>query len=221
VTRERPHLLRRAIDCFRMQDYGPRELLVVVESDDSASRRVLDELRDPAIRRLEVAAVPKLSLGALRNAGIAACRGHYLAQWDDDDWYAPNRLGAQIAAIRKHRRPACVLARWILYDESRGQAYLSATRTWEGSIVVERAALPTYADRPRGEDTPVLEKLVAAGRVILLDEPWLYVYVFHGKNTWGREHFERNLLAYAARLAPHEEAQVRARLERFPSAQQT
>jgi glycosyltransferase involved in cell wall biosynthesis len=210
VTRDRPQLLRRAVNCFRRQDYEPRELVVVFESDDAATRGLLDGLRDPAIRRLEIPASPKLSLGALRNLGVASCRGHYLAQWDDDDWYAPNRLGAQIAALRATQVAACVLARWILYDAEREAAFMSVRRPWEGSLVAERSALPAYPELARGEDTVVIGALLAAGRLVALDDPWQYVYVFHGANTWERSHFERNLVAHATRLAPHEEARVRA-----------
>jgi len=210
VTRDRPHLLLRAVACFRRQEYEPRELVVVFESDDAATRALLEGMPDPAIRLLEIPASPKLSLGALRNLGIAGCRGQYLAQWDDDDWYAPGRLGAQIAALQASGQPACVLARWILYDVARDAAYVSTLRSWEGSLVAERNALPAYADCARGEDTPVIRALLEAGRLVAIDEPGLYVYVHHGANTWDRGHFERNLVAHATRLAPDEEARVRA-----------
>lgn len=212
VTRNRPGLLARAVDCFRRQDCGPRELVIVFESDDSATRALLGQWQDPAIRPVEVAATPKSTLGTLRNLGIACCRGQFVAQWDDDDWYAPNRLGAQIAALQATRLPACVLARWILYDAERDAAYMSVRRTWEGSLVAERSALPAYPELARGEDTAVIGALLAARRLVALDDPWLYVYVFHGGNTWERSHFERNLVAHATRLAPHEEDSVRVRL---------
>lgn len=210
VTRNRPRLLARAVDCFRHQDFGPRELVVVFESDDAATRALLQQWPDPSIRAVEVAATPRSTLGALRNLGIAHCRGQYVAQWDDDDWYAPNRLGAQVAALQASRKPACVLMRWILYDAERDAAYMSVRRTWEGSLVAERSALPAYPELARGEDTAVIGALLAAGRLVALDAPWLYVYVFHGGNTWERSHFERNLVAHATRLAPHEETRVRA-----------
>ena len=72
--------------------------------------------------------------------------------------------------------------------------------------------MPPYADRARGEDTPVIRALLDEGRVVAIDQPGLYVYVYHGANTWDRGHFERNLVAHATRLAPHEDAQVRALL---------
>lgn len=210
VTRDRPRFLARAVECFRRQDFGPRELVVVFESDDAATRALLAQWRDPEIRSVEVAATPKSPLGALRNLGIANCRGHYVAQWDDDDWYAPNRLGAQIAALRASRQAACVLARWILYDAERDAAYVSVRRAWEGSLVAERSTLPAYPDLARGEDTAVIGSLLAAKKLVALDEPWLYVYIFHGGNTWERGHFERNLVAHATRLASHDEARIRA-----------
>jgi glycosyltransferase involved in cell wall biosynthesis len=200
------------VNCFEQQDLDSRELLVVFESDDDDTRALLGTFCNPAIRHLEVPARPKLTLGALRNLGIASCRGRYLAQWDDDDWYAPGRLRAQIAVLRSSGKPACVLARWILYDAERDAAYISTQRPWEGSLVAQRSALPAYTDAVRGEDTPVIQALLATGSLAGLDEPWLYVYVFHGKNTWDRMHFERNLVAHGTRLGPREEARVRAQL---------
>jgi len=217
VTRGRADLLRRAVGCFRTQDLRPREMLVVHESDDEPTRAFLASLDDPEIRGLEVPAVPKRTLGALRNLGVAACRGRYVAQWDDDDWCAPDRLRVQVAALQASRKPACVLSRWILFDAERDAAYVSTHRTWEGSLVAERSALPPYADLARGEDTALIRALLDEGRLAAIDAPWLYVYVFHGGNTWDRAHFERNLVAYATRLPPPEEEVVRARLRAGPA----
>jgi glycosyltransferase involved in cell wall biosynthesis len=200
------------VACFRAQSLAPRELVVVYESDDDGTRNALAGMADGSIRAVEVPAEPRLSLGALRNLGIARCRGHYVAQWDDDDWHAPRRIEAQVAALRRHRRPACVLARWMLFDVARDAGWVSARRAWEGSLVAERSALPAYPDLARGEDTPVIAALAARGHLVALDEPWLYAYVFHGANTWDRAHFERNLVAHATRLAPDEEARLRETL---------
>ena len=38
-----------------------------------------------------------------------------MTQWDDDDWHAPARLDEQVAVVRQHNSPACVLSQWITY----------------------------------------------------------------------------------------------------------
>ena len=181
---------------------------MVYESDDLATRNYLATLQVPNIRTLEVQNVPKQPLGALRNLALQSARGRYVAQWDDDDWYAPNRIEEQLKALVQSGKAACVLSQWIIYDESTRFAYLSAQRTWEGSLLALRAAMLPYPALARGEDTPVIERLLAQGSLALLPRADLYVYVNHGSNTWGRAHFEQNLLTYAQALAPEVAAQV-------------
>ena len=105
-------LLRRSIKCFLHQTYPYRELVVVYESDDEATRQFLTALGESSIHPLEVPAVPRLTLGSLRNIALQAGTGTYVAQWDDDDWYSPERLAEQMRAIQETGKQGCVLARW-------------------------------------------------------------------------------------------------------------
>jgi glycosyltransferase involved in cell wall biosynthesis len=138
-----------------------------------------------------VAAVPRLTLGSLRNIARQAGTGKYVAQWDDDDWYSPERLAEQMRSIRETGKPGCLLARWTMYDCVTKRAYVSNVRPWEGSIVVERAALPPYPDLAKSEDTAVVGELIRHCQLTMLDRPELYVYVHHGMNTWDRRHWEQ------------------------------
>jgi glycosyltransferase involved in cell wall biosynthesis len=191
VTRNRVSLLRRSVQCFLHQTYPYRELVIVYESDDDATRQFLAELRESSIHPLEVPAVPRFTLGSLRNIALQAGTGKYVAQWDDDDWHSPVRLAEQMKAIRETGKRACVLARWTLYNCLTRRAYVSNLRPWEGSIVVERAVVPPYPDLAKLEDTPVVEELIRHGQVTLLDRPDLYVYTYHGMNTWDGYHWKR------------------------------
>lgn len=209
VTRRRVPLLGRAVACFRSQTHARRELVVVHDADDVATRDYVASLGDPSIRAVGAPAEPRPRLGGLRNLAVASSRGEYVAQWDDDDWYSPDRLAAQLQAVRESRQPACVLWRWTLFDMATGQAYVSARRPWEGSLFIERAAIPAYPDLPRFEDTPVIEQLAREGRVVGLDRPELYVYVYHGGNTWTRVHWKREILRGAQALGAAEGARIR------------
>ena len=40
------------------------------------------------------------TIGAKRNAGADAAAGQLLANWDDDDWYAPWRLSYQVERLQ-------------------------------------------------------------------------------------------------------------------------
>jgi hypothetical protein len=190
VTRNRVDLLSRAVNCFQSQSYEPRELLVVYESDDADTREYLRCLGDPAIRPIEVPVQPKLTLGALRNLAVENSDGALVCQWDDDDWYRYDRLEVQLRALQESGRPACVLSRWTCLDVPRKRAYIGCHRTWEGSILCEKAELPEYPDLPKFEDTPVIEALQDDDKLLLLDRPEVYVYHFHGGNTWDRRHWQ-------------------------------
>jgi hypothetical protein len=61
--------------------------------------------------------------------------------------------------------------------------------------VCAREKLPSYPALRQGEDTPVIRRVVAEGRVALLDMPQLYTYVFHGANTFAPQHWEAHWLA--------------------------
>jgi glycosyltransferase involved in cell wall biosynthesis len=199
-------MLRRAVACFLAQTYPDRELVVLYPPDDRVTGHYLAGLGDPSIRPVEVPA--GLTPGTLRNLAVEAARGHYVALWDDDDWHAPTRLAEQIAAGARAGRQGCVLLRLMLYDETTHSAFLSARRTWEGTLVAERSVLPPFPDLARGSDTPVITRLMEEQKLVALDRPGLYTYVYHGTNTWNRAHWETNLLPYATPLSPEESERV-------------
>jgi hypothetical protein len=188
VTHSRVPFLRRSVRCFLEQEYHDRELVVIYQSDDDATRQFLEGLSEGSIIPVEVPAVPRLSLGSLRNFGRQAGTGKYIATWDDDDWHSPARLAEQMRAIQETGASACLLARLTLYDSITKRAYVSNTRPWEQSIVAERAILPLHPDLEKSEDTPVVQEVVRQGQYTLLDRPELYVYTRHRRNTcdqWG------------------------------------
>ena len=178
------------------------------ESDDPLTRDNLSTLGDPRVRAVEVPAMPKRSLGALRNLAVEAARGGIVAQWDDDDWYAPARLEEQVRSLAESGLPGCVLERWTIYDAIDRRAYVSARRAWEGSLVARKDAMPAYADVPRGEDTALIASLMAEAKLTALDRPDLYVYTYHGANTWARAHFRKRILMNAEALPESESARI-------------
>lgn len=213
VTRNRVAMLRRAVACFLSQTYEARELVILYESDDLATREFVLTLNNPRILSLEVGASPRLPLGSLRNLAVRACRGTYIAQWDDDDWCAPLRLEAQIHTIQSTGRLGCVLTRWVLYDALTRTAMISGERTWEGSLVARRESVPAYAEISKQEDTPVIERMLHANQLAGLNRPDLYVYVYHGENTWERAHWDTAIAPFAQALSPEETRQVELLLQ--------
>lgn len=211
MTRNRVPLLKRAVHSFLHQTYSPCELIIQYEADDVATRTYVRTLVDARIVAVEVQALPRLSLGSRRNIALRDAKGKYTAQWDDDDWSAPTRLAEQINAIRVSGRQGCVLLRCVLFDEQLQQASLSASRFWEFSLVAERLAMPAFPELAKAEDTPVVVHMLNAHQLAGIDRPDLYVYVYHGSNTWGRDHWE-TAIAKGAQALPASESQAIAQL---------
>ncbi len=199
VTKNRPALARRAVQCFRQQTWPHRELVIVDDGADDALARWIEATADPRIvhRRLPAG---NLTLGALRNLAVASATGDYLAQWDDDDLSAPDRLELQLAAVTALRADACLLERQYIWWPDRRRLAVSCARLWEGSMLCARSSLPPYPDLAKGEDTPAVERVVREGRIALLDRPDLFVYVCHGANTFEAAHWDAHWRAAGERF---------------------
>jgi glycosyltransferase involved in cell wall biosynthesis len=188
VTRGHVFPAKFAIACFQNQTYENCELIIVI--DDSASALIphVASLQDARIRLVEVSAGEK-TLGELRNISVANARGEYVCQWDDDDLYAPERIQIQLAALLATQASACVLRRWILWWPAVDRLAISGTRRWEGSILALKRVMPPYPALRRGEDTEMMDSVMLSERILSLDAPDLYVYIYHGNNTFNQQHF--------------------------------
>lgn len=188
VTRGKLFPSRFAIECFQYQSYENRELIVVVDDSNCELIPYIASLKDNRIRLVEIPAGAR-TLGELRNISVASACGEYVCQWDDDDLYAPERIQTQLAALLSTRADACVLRRWTLWWPEKNRLAISGVRLWEGSILALKRVLPPYPSLRRGEDTEMMESLKQRGRVLSLEAPDLYVYIHHGGNTFGQQHF--------------------------------
>lgn len=194
VTREKPLLLRRAIDCFLAQTYPNRELIILYEADDVATKDFIDSMPfNPQIKIVTVARSSETRLGGLRNRAIQEAQGEYICQWDDDDWYHAGRLEYQYAVITQTGYAGCIMLKWIVFDSTTGKAYISNPRLWEGSILCKKDILlpGPYENKSIGEDTILIETLFSNKALYpIMHVPHLYIYNYHGGNTWNRAHWE-------------------------------
>jgi glycosyltransferase involved in cell wall biosynthesis len=188
VTRGKIFPSRFAVACFQHQTYENRELIIVVDDSSCGLLSYVGRLKDDRIRVVEVSAGTR-TLGELRNISVASARGEYVCQWDDDDLYAPERIQTQLAALLSARAAACVLRRWTLWWPETNRLAISGVRLWEGSILALRRVMPPYPALRRGEDTEMMKSLRQRERVLSLEAPSLYVYIYHGGNTFGEQHF--------------------------------
>ncbi len=96
-TRNRPELLRLAVESALGQTWRELEVVVVVDGPDPATVDGLAKIEDP---RLRVVALDESVGGAeARNIGARHAAGGWLALLDDDDHWLPGKLQAQMAAV--------------------------------------------------------------------------------------------------------------------------
>ncbi len=100
ATRDRPELLRRAIDAAVDQDF-PGQVDVLVVFDQTTPDTSLD--RQTSNRSVRVMANTSTGLPAGRNTGIGQVNGStYIAFCDDDDMWLPGKLTAQVSYLEAH-----------------------------------------------------------------------------------------------------------------------
>lgn len=101
-TRDRPILVRRAVQSVLSQDYpGPVECLIVFDQSEPVNPNVTVP-SGRILRLLKNERSP--GLAGARNSGAIAAQGTYLAFLDDDDEWLPSKLRLQVDAIRHHDR---------------------------------------------------------------------------------------------------------------------
>jgi len=193
VTKNEARVLSRAIECFRNQTYPNKELIILAEGSESHVKEMLALGEDDRIKCFVVPSTPKIPLGSLRNLAISKANGEYICQWDDDDWYHVKRIEIQLNMLLESHKPACILAFWLMYDQTAGQAYLSHVGPWPGTILCRKSLLTDqfpYPDLPNSEDWELMLTLIKHNHVYPAIMPYLYIYAYHGSNTFEYDHFK-------------------------------
>jgi glycosyltransferase involved in cell wall biosynthesis len=213
VTRNRLTFVKRAVRAFEQQTHTHRELVILDDGQDGTAD-FINSLRESQIRYIRPE-TDDLTLGELRNIAIEKAQGAFVTQWDDDDWYHPDRIRVQLAALRYTQSQFCFLSRWTLCWPARHLFLHSKQLCWEGSILGSRAAMPAYPPLKRGEDSALVQQILnSQARVCFVDNPDLYVYIVHGENTYGEDHFSNNIfLEHTARLTDDQVGRLKRELE--------
>ncbi|HEY0686558.1 MAG TPA: glycosyltransferase [Steroidobacter sp.] len=208
VTRDRLALAKRAIDCFARQSYPAKELVIVTDDSpayrNALQRHVRDRGLGDSVRFHQVAGEAHC-LGQLRNVSLDQARGEIVCQWDDDDCYHPDRLTLQSEHMLREHARACLLTDHLQYlDEERALTWIDWTlggRTARDQLLPGTVMLfkdsgcryPESGDYCRqGEDTFFLDRLCDTVPVApLIGRGHLYLYTYHGQNTFSKQHHHR------------------------------
>lgn len=203
VTYDRLGLAKRSMDCFAAQTYPNRELVVVT----NGSRAYTDALQAHA-ELLEIEtrfvhlAEPGLTLGRLRNLSIDNAGGEILCQWDDDDCNHPERLMRQAEHMFREGARACLMTDHLQFLQDDGVVVWvdwtlggrqRVDQLLPGTVMMHRDDRFRYPETgeyaSRGEDTMFLNDLYATVPVAsLVGHGYLYLYTYHGRNTFSKEH---------------------------------
>ena len=99
-THNRVRILPQTIRSILRQQGVAIELIVVDDGSTDGTRPWLDRLATTDLRVKVVHHAEPRFISEARNAGVARASGRWIAFCDDDDLWAPDKLTAQLAAIR-------------------------------------------------------------------------------------------------------------------------
>lgn len=196
VTANRKNLARRAVQCFIDQTYPNKELVIVDDGEEDYSS-ILADVPVDQVKYIKLEKEPDFVLGKLRNKSLEFATGEYLIQWDDDDWYHPDRIAIQAEALNKGY-DACCLSSALMHldtEEFMDHPYVGILPEGiPGSIMHRVSETIRYPETKRAEDTVYLHEWMKK-RYIKLDDSYNYLFLraFHGSNTWEQEHFVRRI----------------------------
>ena len=187
-THDRREFIGDAIANFLRFEYPRRELLIVDDGADSVGDLIPSDAR---IRHLRIDG--RRSVGAKRNLACDAARGEIIVHTDDDDWYPPWRLTAQVRALRRAGADICGTSTLYFLDRRQQRAWLyrysSATPWLAGASLAYRREFwerNRFTDRNVGEDSELLWRRVPK-EIHDMADPRLCVAAIHPANTASHE----------------------------------
>ena len=191
-TYNRRPFLPLALQGFLAQDYPNKELLVLDDGPDPVA-----DLAE-GLPRVQYFRLPaRTSIGGKRNLACARAAGTILAHWDDDDWYAPERLRYQAGPLLRGEADVTGLENACMLELPVGAFWTTVPRLHErmfvgdvhgGTLMYRRAVREQGAHYPEAnlaEDAAFLHQVLRrGGRLSRLANTGVFVYVRHGRNAW-------------------------------------
>lgn len=196
VTANRKHLMQRAIRCFRQQTYQNKELVIVDDGEEDLTD-LLTSFPEDQVRYIRLEKKPDNTLGKLRNLTLEEATGDFLVQWDDDDWYHPERISIQVQTLLDGYDACCLSGALMHLDEEPFMQHPYVGNLPDGipgSIMHRADETIRYPHTRRAEDTVYLKEWMNKRYLQLPDDySHLFIRCYHGDNTWEKEHFLRRI----------------------------
>lgn len=88
---------------FQYQDYpADKRELIILDDSETSNEDVIAMMVDPAVCTVRYVHSPeRLDLGKKRNMLNEMAKGEYIICFDDDDYYPPNKISMQVAAMQE------------------------------------------------------------------------------------------------------------------------
>jgi glycosyltransferase involved in cell wall biosynthesis len=191
-TRDRLDWVLQSIKYFNRQSYANRELIIIDDGDLDLSGYLP---HDPAIRYVRLNR--RVSIGEKRNSGCEVARGEIIVHWDDDDWYGPNRLSAQLKPLLAGTAQITAFTDTLFFDLDHWKFWKCTTQVYArlffqavhgGTLTFRRESFgqaARYPDRSIAEDAWFLRAALAGGACLQpIIGDGLFAYLRHGTNSW-------------------------------------
>ncbi|MGD2086510.1 MAG: glycosyltransferase [Candidatus Aminicenantes bacterium] len=192
VTANREGFFKRSLLSYCRQNYPNKELIIIDDGDQDLGP-LLKDLPADEVKYIKIEKNPGNVLGHLRNISLEKASGDFITQWDDDDWYHPDRLRIQVETLLQGY-DACCLSNSLMHIDVESfflHPYISFFKKGTpGSIMHRRAPCIRYPEIRRSEDDVYL-RAWAKKRYFKLPPSFAYLFIrcFHGTNTWDMKHF--------------------------------
>jgi len=188
VPTNRRHELDNVLYNLGRQEHENLELVLVLHGLTLDHGDLKERATAAGVRHLTIVeAAGTESLGSCMNLGLAASSGEYVAKMDDDNHYGAHYLGDLLDAF--DTSGAGIVGKWAHYVWLRSTGavvlrYPDAEHTYQqriqgGSMLFRRDVLEElrFSDLPRGVDTDILDRAVAAGVKIWSGDRFNYVSI--------------------------------------------
>ncbi|MGN6342290.1 MAG: glycosyltransferase family A protein [Ginsengibacter sp.] len=190
-TTKRPEFFRQAIKFFEQQDYPKKELIVVYNQDS--------DIPESTVLPSNVSLIKShaISIGEKRNEGCDNANGSIVAQWDDDDIYAYNRLSCQVSPILEGECEITGLNNFTFYEIATNKYWICSEELFKtlfvenvasGTLVFLKSIWQNYAVYPsislREDSEFLVAAIKKAARLKRINGKNLFSYCRHSHNTW-------------------------------------
>jgi hypothetical protein len=182
-TFKRPDLVAHAVGEILKQSYAGEAEVLVIDSTPELPPIDYSPREGYSVRQVHA---PGLVIGAARRIGQEEAQGDIIVHWNDDDWYSPERIDKQLAALKSSNKGVVYTGDFYCYEPSKARAWRLVYKAW-GTVgtfaeTKAHAKIRPIPDREDGAYWGVYGKdIVSGGGLNMLDSS-LWILMVHGKN---------------------------------------